>query len=155
MVRKMLFLWVCECGQEWSERPHTTVQMQGLRTPFDTGTAAGIYDLRRLKIKLCAEPVGEARSALDFAFPSPKMSTLDFSTHFITQNVQVTTFWVGNNMTAKTGYGRQKTWERYVLRNRPCMALYGRLPGTYCSQVATRTPTWERHPFRTDCQSIF
>ena len=50
------------------------VQMPGLRTPFDTGTAAGIYDLRRLKIKLCAEPVGEARSALDFAFPSHKIS---------------------------------------------------------------------------------
>ena len=34
MVKKMLFLWVRECGQEWSERPHATVQMQGLRTPF-------------------------------------------------------------------------------------------------------------------------
>ena len=54
----MLFLRVCECGLE--------AAMQGLRTPFDTGTAAGIYDLRRLKIKHCAEPVGEARSALNF-----------------------------------------------------------------------------------------
>ena len=33
---------------------------------IDTGTAAGIYDLRRQKIKHCAEPVGEARSVLDF-----------------------------------------------------------------------------------------
>ena len=33
---------------------------------IDTGTAAGIYDLRRLKIKHCAEPVEEARSVLDF-----------------------------------------------------------------------------------------
>ena len=49
----------------------------------------------------------------------------------------------------------RKTWERYVLENRPCSGLYGRLSGTYCSQVATRTPAWERHPFRTDCQSTF
>ena len=33
---------------------------------IDTGTAAGIYDLRRLKIRHCAEPVGEVRSVLDF-----------------------------------------------------------------------------------------
>ena len=33
---------------------------------IDTGTAAGIYDLRRLKIKHCAETVEEARSVLDF-----------------------------------------------------------------------------------------
>ena len=44
-----------------------------------TGTAAGIYDLRQLKIKHCAEPVGEARSVLDFCLS-------------ITQNVQVTRF---------------------------------------------------------------
>ena len=49
----------------------------------------------------------------------------------------------------------RKTWERYVLKNRPCDSLYGRLSGTYCSQVAIRTPAWERHPFRTDCQSTF
>ena len=49
----------------------------------------------------------------------------------------------------------RKTWERYVLKNRPCDSLYGRLSGTYCSQVATRTPIWERHPFGTDCQSTF
>ena len=48
-----------------------------------------------------------------------------------------------------------KTWERRILRNRPCMALRGRLSGTYCSQVAIRTPIWEPHPFRTDCQSTF
>ena len=36
---------------------------------IDTGTAAGIYDLRRLKIKHCAEPVGEARFVLDFCLP--------------------------------------------------------------------------------------
>ena len=42
-----------------------------------SGTAAGIYDLRRLKIKHCAEPVEEARSALDFCLS-------------ITQNIQVT-----------------------------------------------------------------
>ena len=48
-----------------------------------------------------------------------------------------------------------ETWERYVFRNRPCRGLYGRLSGTYCSQVAIRTPTWERHPFRTDWQSTF
>ena len=34
------------------------------RTTSDT--AAGIYDLRRLKSKHCAEPVEEARSVLDF-----------------------------------------------------------------------------------------
>ena len=38
----------------------------GTRDIIDTGTAAGIYGLRRLKIKLCAEPVEEARSVLDF-----------------------------------------------------------------------------------------
>ena len=32
----------------------------------DSGTAAGIYDLRRLQARHCAEPVGEARSVLDF-----------------------------------------------------------------------------------------
>ena len=32
---------------------------------IDTGTAAGIYDLRRLKFKHCAELVREARSVLD------------------------------------------------------------------------------------------
>ena len=42
-----------------------------------SGTAAGIYDLRRLKIKHCVESVGEARSALDFCLS-------------ITQNIQVT-----------------------------------------------------------------
>ena len=47
----------------------------------------------------------------------------------------------------------RKTWVRYVLENRPCSGLYGRLSGTYCSQVATRTPTWERHPFGTVYQS--
>ncbi len=51
--------------------------------------------------------------------------------------------------------GGQTTWERYVLENRPCSGLYGRLSGTYCSQVAIRPPAWERHPFRTDCQSTF
>ena len=25
MVKKMLFLWVKKCGQEWPERPHATV----------------------------------------------------------------------------------------------------------------------------------
>ncbi len=30
------------------------------------GTAAGIYGLRRLKVRHCAEPAGEVRSALDF-----------------------------------------------------------------------------------------
>lgn len=48
-----------------------------------------------------------------------------------------------------------KTWKRYVLRNRPCGGLCGRLSGTYCTQVATKTQTWERHPFGTYCQSIF
>ena len=38
----------------------------GTRDIIDTGTAAGIYDLRRLMVKHCAEPVGEARSVLDF-----------------------------------------------------------------------------------------
>lgn len=33
---------------------------------IDTGTAAEIYDRRRLKFKHCAEPVGEAGSVLDF-----------------------------------------------------------------------------------------
>ena len=46
---------------------------------IDTRTAAGIYDLRRLKIKHCAELVGAARSVLDFCLS-------------ITQNVQVTGF---------------------------------------------------------------
>ena len=36
---------------------------------IDTGTAAGIYALRRLKIKHCAELVGAARSVLDFCSP--------------------------------------------------------------------------------------
>ena len=36
---------------------------------IDTGTAAGIYGLRRLKAKHCAESVGEARSVLDFCLP--------------------------------------------------------------------------------------
>ena len=62
----------------------------GTRNIIDPGTATGIYDLRRLKIKHCAEPVEETRSVLDFCLPSPKTSTLDFLTHFITQNVQVT-----------------------------------------------------------------
>ena len=44
---------------------------------IDTGTAAGIYDLRRLKIRHCAEPVGEARSVLVFCLS-------------ITPNVRVT-----------------------------------------------------------------
>ena len=44
---------------------------------IDTGTAAGIYDLRRLKIRHCAEPVGEARSVLVFCLS-------------ITQNARVT-----------------------------------------------------------------
>ena len=48
-----------------------------------------------------------------------------------------------------------KTWERYVLRNRPCGGLCGRLSGTYCTQVATKTPTRERHSFRADFQSTF
>ena len=38
---------------------------------IDTGTAAGIYDLRRLKIRHCAEPVGEARSVLYFYLAIP------------------------------------------------------------------------------------
>ena len=38
----------------------------GLQPGRDSGTAAGIYGLRRLKAKHCAEPVGEARSVLDF-----------------------------------------------------------------------------------------
>ena len=48
-----------------------------------------------------------------------------------------------------------KTWERNVLRNRPCGGLCDRLSGTYCTQVATKTQTWERHPFETYCQSTF
>ena len=32
MYKKMLFLWVCESGQERLERPYSEVQMQGLRT---------------------------------------------------------------------------------------------------------------------------
>ena len=64
---------------------------------FDTGTAAGIYDLRRLKIKLCAEPVEEARSVLDFCLSiTPNVQVTGFyhqkcppliSTRFITKNV--------------------------------------------------------------------
>ena len=38
---------------------------------IDTGTAAGIYDLRRLKIRHCAEPVGEVRSVLYFYLSIP------------------------------------------------------------------------------------
>ena len=52
----------------------------GTRDIIDPGTAAGIYGLRRLKIKLCAEPVEEARSVLDFCLS-------------ITPNVQVTGFY--------------------------------------------------------------
>ena len=71
--------------------------------------AAGIYGFRRLKIKHCAEPVGEARSVLrlkikhcaepvgearsvlDFCLSiTPNVHPCFFSTHFITQNVQVT-----------------------------------------------------------------
>jgi len=48
-----------------------------------------------------------------------------------------------------------KTWKRYVLRNRPCGGLCDRLSGTYCTQVATKTPTRERHSFRADFQSTF
>ena len=36
-----------------------------------------------------------------------------------------------------------KTWKRYVLRNRPCGGLCGRLSGTYCSQVDAFETTWE------------
>ena len=36
-----------------------------------SGTAAGIYDLRRLKIRHCAEPVGEVRSVLVFCLSIP------------------------------------------------------------------------------------
>ena len=41
------------------------------------------------------------------------------------------------------------------MKNRPCGSLYGRLSGTYCSQVPIRPPIWERYPFRTDCQLTF
>ena len=69
----------------------------GTRDIIDPGTAAGIYGLRRLKIKLCAEPIEEARSVLDFClsitpnvqvtgFYHPKCPPL-ISTRFITQNV--------------------------------------------------------------------
>ena len=34
MVKKMVFLWVCECGQERPERQETTIKMQGLRPPI-------------------------------------------------------------------------------------------------------------------------
>ena len=51
--------------------------MDAPRIPGSAGTAAGIYDLRRLKTKHGATPVGKARSVLDFCLR-------------ITQNVQVT-----------------------------------------------------------------
>ena len=46
----------------------------GTRDIIDPGTAAGIYGLRRLKIKLCAEPAGEARSVLDFCLSITPMT---------------------------------------------------------------------------------
>ena len=60
--------------------PNRLPSSGGTRDIIDPGTAAGIYDLRRLKIKLCAEPVEEARSVLDFCLS-------------ITPNVQVTGFY--------------------------------------------------------------
>ena len=53
------------------------VSLHGFIFFNSSGIAAGIYDLRRLKIKHCAEPVGKARSVPDFCLS-------------ITQNVQVT-----------------------------------------------------------------
>lgn len=49
MVKKMLFLRVCECGQEWSEKPHAAVQMQGLRTPFDGGVRRDLEGVNWLR----------------------------------------------------------------------------------------------------------
>ena len=69
----------------------------GTRDIIDPGTAAGIYGLRRLKIKLCAEPVEDARSVLDFCLSiTPNVQVSGFyhtkcppliSTRFITKNV--------------------------------------------------------------------
>ena len=54
------------------------------------GTAAGIYDLRRLKIKRCAELDVAARLRLTFTLSSPEMSIRGFSAESTTPNVQVT-----------------------------------------------------------------
>ena len=43
--------------------------MAAPRIPGSADAAAGIYDLRRLKIKHCSAPVGKARSVPDFCLP--------------------------------------------------------------------------------------
>ena len=52
----------------------------GLQPGRDSGTTAGIYDLRRLKAKHCAEPVGEARRS---AWPLPLHPTFLDIRHFL------------------------------------------------------------------------
>ena len=58
-------------GPTKPENPWTYVDSMDLDSPAKNGTAAGIYDLRLLKIKRCAELDGAARLRLTFAMSSP------------------------------------------------------------------------------------
>ena len=60
--------------------PPAPPPLLGLQPGRDSGTTAGIYDLRRLKAKHCAEPVGEARRS---AWPLPLHPTFLDIRHFL------------------------------------------------------------------------